>query len=131
MITCLTNIVLGRTPNPDIMCNQEVKFKLFLETSLAAGADYIATGHYARVERLADIARLLRAGDDNKDQTYFLYRIRIYRNSFSINSLNNNRLMKLFHEKCEKNGIMHNNKNIFNYINSFEEKNKFSQLKLF
>ena len=41
----------GRTPNPDIMCNQEVKFKLFLETSLAAGADYIATGHYARVER--------------------------------------------------------------------------------
>ena len=57
--------------------------------------------------------------------------IRIYRNSFSINSLNNNRLMKLFHEKCEKNGIMHNNKNIFNYINSFEEKNKFSQLKLF
>ena len=39
--------------------------------------------------------------------------------------------MKLFHEKCEKNGIMHNNKNIFNYINSFEEKNKFSQLKLF
>ena len=121
----------GRTPNPDIMCNQEVKFKLFLETSLAAGADYIATGHYARVERLADTARLLRARDDNKDQTYFLYRIRIYRNSFSINSLNNNRLMKLFHEKCEKNGIMHNNKNIFNYINSFEEKNKFSQLKLF
>ena len=65
----------GRTPNPDIMCNQEVKFKLFLETSLAAGADYIATGHYARVERLADIARLLRARDDNKDQTYFLYRV--------------------------------------------------------
>ena len=65
----------GRTPNPDIMCNQEVKFKLFLETSLAAGADYIATGHYARVERLADTARLLRARDDNKDQTYFLYRV--------------------------------------------------------
>lgn len=57
--------------------------------------------------------------------------IKTYGNSFSINSLNNNRLMKLFHEKCEKNGIMHNNKNIFNYINSFEEKNKFSQLKLF
>ena len=57
--------------------------------------------------------------------------IRIYRNCFSINSLNNNRLMKLFHEKCEKNGIMHNNKNIFNYVNSFKEKNKISQLKLF
>ena len=57
--------------------------------------------------------------------------IKTYGNSFSINSLNNNRLMKLFHEKCEKNRIMHNNKNIFNYINSFEEKNKFLQLKLF
>ena len=52
-----------------------VKFKLFLETSLAAGADYIATGHYAQVERLAYTARLLRARDDNKDQTYFLYRV--------------------------------------------------------
>ena len=66
----------GRTPNPDVMCNQEVKFKLFLEASLAAGAEYIATGHYARVEHLADgAARLLRAYDDNKDQTYFLYRV--------------------------------------------------------
>ncbi len=62
---------LGRTPNPDIMCNQEVKFKLFLETALEDGAEMIATGHYARV----DNARLLRAKDDNKDQTYFLYRV--------------------------------------------------------
>lgn len=61
----------GRTPNPDIMCNQEVKFKLFLETSLAEGADMIATGHYARVED----GVLKRARDDNKDQTYFLYRV--------------------------------------------------------
>jgi len=61
----------GRTPNPDIMCNQEVKFKLFLETSLADGADMIATGHYARVKDNI----LLRAVDDNKDQTYFLYRV--------------------------------------------------------
>lgn len=60
----------GRTPNPDIMCNQEIKFKLFLETSLADGADMIATGHYARTRD----GRLLRAVDDNKDQTYFLYR---------------------------------------------------------
>lgn len=61
----------GRTPNPDIMCNQEVKFKLFLETALADGAEMIATGHYARTKN----GRLLRAADDNKDQTYFLYRV--------------------------------------------------------
>ena len=61
----------GRTPNPDIMCNQEVKFKLFLEAALADGADMIATGHYARTEN----GVLLRAKDENKDQTYFLYRV--------------------------------------------------------
>lgn len=62
---------LGRTPNPDIMCNQEVKFKLFLETAFADGADMIATGHYARTEN----GKLLRAKDAGKDQTYFLYRV--------------------------------------------------------
>lgn len=62
---------LGRTPNPDIMCNQEVKFKLFLETALADGADMIATGHYARTHE----GKLFRARDENKDQTYFLYRV--------------------------------------------------------
>ena len=61
----------GNTPNPDIMCNQEIKFKLFYEKAMEAGADFIATGHYARVER----PLLLRAVDENKDQTYFLYRI--------------------------------------------------------
>lgn len=61
----------GRTPNPDIMCNQEVKFKLFLEAALEDGADMIATGHYARVIN----GELHRATDDNKDQTYFLYRV--------------------------------------------------------
>jgi len=62
---------LGRTPNPDIMCNQEVKFKLFLETALEDGADMIATGHYARVKD----GVLKQAVDTNKDQTYFLYRV--------------------------------------------------------
>ncbi|MCA9334815.1 tRNA-specific 2-thiouridylase [Candidatus Saccharibacteria bacterium] len=99
---------LGRTPNPDIMCNQEVKFRLFLDTALEHGADMIATGHYARVQNrfsvtkssetashqvsnrapasfetwAADVAedsptnaRLLTAEDQNKDQTYFLYRV--------------------------------------------------------
>lgn len=62
---------LGRTPNPDIMCNQEVKFKLFLEAALEDGAEMIATGHYARVEN----SILKQAKDTNKDQTYFLYRV--------------------------------------------------------
>jgi tRNA-specific 2-thiouridylase len=61
----------GLTPNPDIMCNQEIKFKLFLDTALDNGADLIATGHYAN----ASDGRLLAAADSNKDQTYFLYRI--------------------------------------------------------
>lgn len=61
----------GLTPNPDIMCNQEVKFKLFLEAARERGADKIATGHYAATRD----GVLLRAVDDNKDQTYFLYRV--------------------------------------------------------
>lgn len=61
----------GRTPNPDVMCNQEVKFKLFLDMALEDGADLIATGHYARTEG----GKLLQAVDTNKDQTYFLYRV--------------------------------------------------------
>lgn len=62
----------GNTPNPDIMCNQEIKFKLFYEKAMEAGADFIATGHYART---GNGSTLLRAVDENKDQTYFLYRI--------------------------------------------------------
>lgn len=61
----------GRTPNPDVMCNQEVKFKLFLDTALDDGADKIATGHYARVKD----GQLLTAANKEKDQTYFLYRV--------------------------------------------------------
>lgn len=62
---------LGRTPNPDIMCNQEIKFKLFYETAKEQGADFIATGHYANTKG----GELFMAKDTNKDQTYFLYRI--------------------------------------------------------
>ena len=61
----------GITPNPDIMCNQEIKFKLFLNTALDNGADMIATGHYART----DGTSLYKGRDLNKDQSYFLYRI--------------------------------------------------------
>lgn len=61
----------GRTPNPDVMCNQEVKFKLFLETALADGAGMIATGHYARIKD----GQLFAGLDESKDQSYFLYRV--------------------------------------------------------
>ena len=62
----------GRTPNPDIMCNQEMKFGVFMKLALEDGADAIATGHYARIEN----GQLLAGLDKNKDQSYFLYRIR-------------------------------------------------------
>ncbi len=67
----------GRTPNPDILCNREVKFDVFLQTALSLGADKVATGHYARVssfvdERGKEIYQLLAGKDNNKDQSYFL-----------------------------------------------------------
>ena len=70
----------GITPNPDIMCNQEIKFKLFLEASLIQGAEFIATGHYAQIEKVQpskekENVKLKMAIDKNKDQTYFLYRV--------------------------------------------------------
>ena len=82
----LAEYTAGRTPNPDIMCNQEIKFKLFLETALQDGADMIATGHYARVVKSQKSKvessgpstynfRLLVAANADKDQTYFLYRV--------------------------------------------------------
>lgn len=64
----------GRTPNPDIMCNKEIKFKAFLEFAAdALSADYIATGHYVRRRSQSDHWQLLRGLDANKDQSYFLY----------------------------------------------------------
>lgn len=62
----------GRTPNPDVMCNKEIKFKAFLEHAMNLGADYLATGHYARVEDRDGERKMLRGLDENKDQTYFL-----------------------------------------------------------
>ena len=64
----------GRTPNPDVLCNREIKFRAFLDHALGLGADRIATGHYARLSE-GEPRRLLQAADANKDQTYFLYMV--------------------------------------------------------
>lgn len=70
----------GITPNPDVMCNREIKFGLFLEKALASGADYVATGHYVKIEKSAKggktsggVFKLFEAIDSNKDQSYFLW----------------------------------------------------------
>jgi tRNA-specific 2-thiouridylase len=65
----------GRTPNPDVLCNREIKFKTFLDEAQALGATRIATGHYARVARTGDRWRLLRGLDAGKDQSYFLHQL--------------------------------------------------------
>ena len=65
----------GRTPNPDVLCNAEIKFKAFLDHAMAMGADLIATGHYARVRHTDHGVQLLRGVDPSKDQSYFLHRL--------------------------------------------------------
>lgn len=65
----------GRTPNPDVLCNSEIKFKSFLDHALALGADKIATGHYAQVRQFLGEWQLLKAEDGTKDQSYFLHRL--------------------------------------------------------
>jgi tRNA-specific 2-thiouridylase len=65
----------GRTPNPDIFCNSEIKFRAFLDHAMGMGADLIATGHYAQVREVDGLFQLLKAEDGSKDQSYFLYRL--------------------------------------------------------
>lgn len=75
----------GRTPNPDILCNREIKFKAFLDYALDLGADYIATGHYARREQSPDgRVNLCLSRDESKDQTYFLYMLNQHQLSHAL-----------------------------------------------
>ena len=71
----LSEYARARTPNPDVLCNKEIKFKAFLNHALSLGADFIATGHYAKVQIKDGIGTLLKAKDRDKDQTYFLHAI--------------------------------------------------------
>lgn len=71
----LAEYAAGRTPNPDVLCNREIKFKHFLDAARALGAEFIATGHYARVREVDGVHQLLRAADRSKDQSYFLHQL--------------------------------------------------------
>jgi tRNA-uridine 2-sulfurtransferase len=86
----LSEYKAGRTPNPDILCNREIKFKAFLDYAIALGADLIATGHYVRRSDLDGRTRLLRGLDANKDQSYFLHAVggeQIARTLFPVGEL--------------------------------------------
>src|SRR3972149_2581934 len=63
----------GRTPNPDVMCNKEIKFGAFLQKALAMGADFVATGHYAEISQIRNVFSLKKSPDPSKDQSYFLW----------------------------------------------------------
>ena len=71
----LAELRAGRTPNPDVLCNSEIKFRCFLDYALRLGADRVATGHYARAAHAGGRSRLLRAADRDKDQCYFLHAV--------------------------------------------------------
>ena len=64
---------IGRTPNPDVFCNKYIKFGIFFDWAISEGADFVATGHYARVENQNGIFKMLAGRDKNKDQSYFLW----------------------------------------------------------
>ncbi len=99
----------GRTPNPDVMCNKEIKFKAFLDHALGLGADYLATGHYARVDFDNNEYRLLRGADSNKDQTYFLNQLGQYQLSktmFPVGHLQKSELRRI----AEENNLVTANK---------------------
>jgi len=99
----------GRTPNPDILCNKEIKFKAFLDYAIAQGADYIATGHYARVSNQKDEFFLLRGKDSEKDQSYFLYTLgqkQLSHSLFPVGELEKHEVRKI----AEDNNLVTHNK---------------------
>ncbi len=91
----------GRTPNPDVLCNAEIKFKAFLDHALKLGAAYIATGHYARVRQAEGRYELLRGLDRGKDQSYFLHRLsqsQLSHTLFPIGELQKREVRKIAHD---------------------------------
>jgi tRNA-specific 2-thiouridylase len=99
----------GRTPNPDVLCNREIKFKSFLDYAFKIGADHIATGHYARLTKENGKTMLMRAGDLNKDQTYFLHEVKeseFAKCLFPLQDLEKNHVRKI----AEENNFINYNK---------------------
>ncbi|MDA8224755.1 MAG: tRNA 2-thiouridine(34) synthase MnmA [Betaproteobacteria bacterium] len=91
----------GRTPNPDVLCNAEIKFRAFLDYALTLGATRIATGHYAGLRQRHGRMELLRAADASKDQSYFLYRLnqeQLSRSLFPLAALPKTRVREIAHE---------------------------------
>ncbi|WP_241133811.1 tRNA 2-thiouridine(34) synthase MnmA [Achromobacter insuavis] len=96
----------GRTPNPDVLCNAEIKFKAFLDHAMALGAEHIATGHYARVREVAAEGggsrfELLKALDGSKDQSYFLHRLnqaQLSRTLFPLGEIHKTEVRRIAHE---------------------------------
>ncbi|MEG1509990.1 MAG: tRNA 2-thiouridine(34) synthase MnmA, partial [Clostridia bacterium] len=88
----------GRTPNPDVLCNKEIKFDRFLNYALSLGCDYVATGHYCNVEHENGKNYLCKAKDQNKDQTYFLNQVtsaQLEKVMFPVGNLNKNEVRAL------------------------------------
>lgn len=88
----------GRTPNPDVLCNREIKFKAFLNYAQSLGADKIATGHYANITKINDRAYLTKGLDNNKDQTYFLYQLKevqLKQSLFPIGNIDKSKVRRL------------------------------------
>jgi tRNA-specific 2-thiouridylase len=100
---------IGRTPNPDVMCNKEVKFKAFLAFALEKGADFIATGHYAQRKEVSDGFGLFESKDKEKDQTYFIWNLNqniLEKVLFPIGHLEKNEVRKI----AENNKLLTYNK---------------------
>ncbi|RUM77892.1 MAG: tRNA 2-thiouridine(34) synthase MnmA [Candidatus Thioglobus sp.] len=88
----------GRTPNPDVLCNQKIKFKVFLEHALSLGADKIATGHYARIDQDENGYQLKTGLDNNKDQSYFLHLLnqhQLSKSLFPLGEINKDKVRKI------------------------------------
>ena len=105
----INEIKSGRTPNPDILCNSEIKFNAFLNHAISMGADKIATGHYAQIKEYDGLFSLLKADDSTKDQSYFLYRLNQHQLSKSIFPLGK-LLKKDVREIAKKEGLHNSDK---------------------
>lgn len=131
----LTEHKAGRTPNPDILCNTEIKFKAFLDFAIELGAEKIATGHYARCEHTTRDYKLLTAADSNKDQSYFLHGLnqqQLSKSVFPLGTISKPQVRQLaeeldlhIHDKKDSTGICFIGERKFrNFLNQYIDNNQ-------